>query len=249
MDLFVTQNSDDVNYINLTFQKILSKGKALMAFPLFFLLSHLSFSQFLEVGAGFGAFNYTGDLVRQYNYRYLRPAGTIFLRQNISEPVSFRYSLTGGWLTGSDVEPIDPFAARRDYDFSVGLIELSAVMEYHFFDYRSEKSLIDWSPYLFLGAGVFTILGHDETNEDYSNTQLAFPMGLGIKHILGKRFIIGAEFGARKTLFDYLDNRSEGNISNKNYQYGDAYNDDWYYYLGIHLNYTFFDIPCPYKFF
>jgi hypothetical protein len=234
---------------------IVNRGKPLIGIPLFFLLafSHSApvSAQFLEVGFSLGTYNYTGDLVRSFKPEFLRPAGSVFLRQNVSEPVSVRYSLSGGWLAGSDQDPIDPFADRRNYAFDIFLVELSAVMEYHFFDYRSQKSLIPWSPYLFGGVGLFTFFGNDEPTptENYSNVQPVIPFGIGLKHIIGKRFILGLEFGARKTFFDYLDNRSEGDVTFKNFQYGNAYDKDWYYNIGLSLNYTFYEILCPYKFF
>ncbi|MFW5726922.1 MAG: DUF6089 family protein, partial [bacterium] len=30
--------------------------------------------------------------------------------------------------------------------------------------------------------------------------------------------------------------------------YGNQHDNDWYYYLGFTLNYTFYTIPCPYHF-
>ena len=64
-----------------------------------FLITHFcngQLSQRSEFGFGAGAFNYTGDLVRNYNILNSKPAGTVFYRNNISKVVSFRTSLTGG---------------------------------------------------------------------------------------------------------------------------------------------------------
>src|SRR6185369_7850853 len=64
-------------------------------------------SQRSELGFGIGAFNYSGDLVRTYSVLDMRPAGTVFYRNNISKVVSFRTSLTVGKLAASDKRPID----------------------------------------------------------------------------------------------------------------------------------------------
>src|SRR5688572_10183049 len=72
-------------------------------------------SQRSEAGVGFGTFNYTGDLVRFYNFRYSAPAGTVFYRNNLSTVISFRAALTAGKLKASDRQhPMDAFAAQRD---------------------------------------------------------------------------------------------------------------------------------------
>jgi hypothetical protein len=42
-----------------------------------------------------------------------------------------------------------------------------------------------------------------------------------------------------------LDNISEGNPRDKNYQYGNPNDNDNYYFLGITLTRTFYNIPCP----
>ena len=74
---------------------------------------------------------------------------------------------------------------------------------------------------------------------------MAIPFGGGIKYILNPKYYIAIEFGVRKTFFDYLDNISDGDPSQKNYQYGNKFDYDTYYFLGVTLTRTFYDIPCP----
>src|SRR5882757_3968635 len=82
--------------------------------------SHAQLSQRSEVGVGLGTFTYTGDLVRNYNFGFSKPAATVFYRSNISHVISMRTSLTGGKLSASDVRhPIDAFGAKRDYSFDI----------------------------------------------------------------------------------------------------------------------------------
>ncbi len=42
------------------------------------------YAQSSELGFGIGTLTYTGDLVRNYDFKYSRPAGTVFYRANIS---------------------------------------------------------------------------------------------------------------------------------------------------------------------
>jgi hypothetical protein len=74
---------------------------------------------------------------------------------------------------------------------------------------------------------------------------MAIPFGGGIKYVLNPKYYLSLEFGVRKTFFDYLDNISDGDPSFKNYQYGNKFDYDSYYFLGVTLTRTFYDIPCP----
>lgn len=199
-----------------------------------------------EVGFGLGVFNYTGDLVRTYNLATAKPAATAFYRSNISNVISLRTSVTAGKIGASDSrKPIDVFATARAASFDLFLFEAAATFEYHFLDWRDSKRKLRFTPYLFAGAGLFGFSGVEQKSAEYSNIQMAIPFGGGMKYVLNPKYYIAFEFGVRKTFFDYLDNVSEGNPSVKNYQYGNSFDYDNYFFTGITLTYTFYDIPCP----
>lgn len=199
-----------------------------------------------EVGFGVGTFNYTGDLVRTYNLTFSKPAATVFYRSNISSVISFRTSITGGKIGASDTrKPIDPFAATRAAAFDLFLLEGSGTFEYHFLNWRDDKRRLRFTPYLFAGAALFGISGVQQKNAEYSNIQMAIPFGGGMKYVLNPKYYLAFEFGIRKAFFDYLDNISDGDPQYKNYQYGNVYDYDNYFFAGFTLTYTFYDIPCP----
>ncbi len=198
-----------------------------------------------EVGFGVGAFNYSGDLARNYDFLNSRPAATVLYRSNMSKVVSFRAAITAGKIAASDNRPIDVFAERRDASFNIFLFEASTVFEYHFLNWRESKRILRYSPYLFGGLGLFGISGNQNKTSEYSNVQGAIPFGVGIKYVVNPNWYLAFEFGARKTFFDYLDNISVGERDNKNYQYGNPFDNDSYYFLGISVTRTFYDIPCP----
>lgn len=199
-----------------------------------------------EVGFGVGTFNYTGDLARTYNVLNSKPAVTVFYRANLSQVVSLRTALTGGGLGASDRRPVDAFAERRNSSFSIFVMEASTVMEYHFMNWRDDKHIMRFTPYLFGGLAIFGISGSENKASEYSNVQVAIPFGLGMKYILNPKWYVSLEFGARKTFFDYLDNVSAGtNQLVKNYQYGNPYDNDAYYFVGLSLTRAFYEIPCP----
>jgi hypothetical protein len=207
--------------------------------------AHVSWAQRSEVGFGLGTFNYTGDLVRTYDFSFSRPAGTVFYRSNLSKVVSFRAGLTVGLLGASDRKPIDAFAVKRDASFDIFVFEASTVVEYHFLNWRDEKFLHRFSPYMFGGLALFGISGNDDKPAEYSNVQPSVPIGAGVKYILNPKWYLALEFGLRKTFFDYLDNVSDEDTRVKNYQYANPYDKDNYFFLGITLTRTFYDIPCP----
>jgi hypothetical protein len=212
------------------------------------LLCFLSFNllaQRSEVGFGLGTFNYTGDLARNYNVLNSRPAATVFYRSNLSNVVSFRAAITGGKLAASDSRPYDPFAVERRASFNIFLIEASTVFEYHFLNWRETKRFVRFSPYLFGGLALFGMSGNGSKPEEYSNVQGAIPFGTGLKYVINPKWYVALEFGVRKTFFDYLDNVSIGRETNKNYQYGNPFDNDAYYFLGLSVTRTFYDIPCP----
>lgn len=216
-------------------------------FGIIFLFAGMSASaQRSEFGFGIGTFNYTGELVRTYDFTFSKPAATVIYRSNLSKVVSFRASLTGGRLGASDSKkPIDSFAAQRAASFDIFLLEASIGMEYHFLNWRDNNYFLRFSPYAFAGLGLFGISGNDTKPEEYSNVQGVVPIGIGMKYIVNPKWYVALEMGMRKTFFDYLDNVSEGASSVKNYQYGNPFDNDNYFFLGISVTRTFYNIPCP----
>jgi len=197
-----------------------------------------------EVGFGLGTLNYTGDLVRTYNFKYSKPAATVFYRSNLSKVVSFRTAITAGKI-GASEKPIDPAASARNASFDLFLMEASMAMEYHFLNWRETKRFVRFTPYLFGGIALFGISGDVQKTAEYSNIQASIPFGGGLKYVYNPKWYFSLEFGVRKTFFDYLDNISAGDIRTKNYQYGNPNDNDNYYFIGISITRTFYSIPCP----
>lgn len=227
---------------------LIFRSLLLASFFLAILLPRDASAQKHEVGFGIGGFNYTGDLVRDFAVRHTRPGLGVLYRYNVNNHLSLRGALHGGWLAGSDNPPYDALAQQRDTSFSTSLGELSAVVEYHFLDWKSNIRLLRWTPYFFAGVGVSFQGPHVEQTESYSRTQPVIPFGVGFKYMVSPVWVLSLEGGVRKTFTDYLDNISEGDLAVRNFEYGNGYTNDWYYYIGVSLSYTFYSIPCPYIF-
>ncbi len=197
----------------------------------------------MEFGGGLGLMNYSGDLVRGFSFSTSAIGGTAFYRMNFSEIFTLRLGLTIGSVRGSEI-PIDAFAVQRSQSFNANLTELSAVFEYHFLDFKSADSPVNYSPYLMGGIGV---MSYDApTNETVGQYQIVFPMGVGFKYLFKKKYTLGIEVGARKTFFDYIDGISDADQTIKDYQYGNPKDDDWYFFSGLSFSIILFNIPCPF---
>lgn len=203
------------------------------------------YAQRSEVGFGLGTFTYTGDLARNYRFSNSKFAATAFYRTNLSKVVSFRVSATGGNLGASDRRPADVFAQQRNASFNLFVFEAATVVEYHFLDWRDERRLLRATPYLFGGIGLFGMSGNVQKTAEYSNVQGMIPFGVGAKYVINPLWYVSLEFGMRKTFTDYIDNISVGDPDLKNYQYGFTNDNDRYFFLGLTLTRTFYEIPCP----
>jgi len=218
-------------------------------FLLLILFSNLAHSQKNEFGVGIGGFNYAGDLMRGYHIENVKPGIVGYYKMNLDNIFSVRASLTGGLISGSDENPIDAFAANRRGSFQSTLVEVAGLIEYNFLDYKRDKAGIHWSPYFFTGISGFTFFGGNQDLSGSSTVQLALPFGGGFKYALNPSITLNLEIGIRKLFFDRLDGFSDGDLANKNFQYGNKYDKDWYNFVGFSVSYLIWEIPCPYDFY
>ena len=134
------------------------------------------------------------------------------------------------------------------------MVIFSGISIYNF-NPEAENSLGQWVDLQPLGTeGQGTTAYPDR--KKYSRTQIAIPMGGGVKISLNNNLNIAFSFSARKTYTDYLDDVSttypgtptEFGASNiemsdptythaKDEQRGNELKDDWYYYSGITISF------------
>ena len=211
----------------------------------FILVSLNANAQRREIGLSLGAMYYTGDMARGWVPSNTGFAGSLILRTNLNNHLSVRVAYTGGNLKGSDNKPIDAFATARGASFNLFISEFSGSFEYYFIDYKSKRAVIKWSPYFHAGLGIFGMIGQKNKTATYSTVQVAIPLGIGVKFQPVKQWTFGIEYGARILFFDYLDNISEGDVFNKNYQYGNKYDNDNFYYIGFTVSKVIYKVICP----
>jgi len=212
---------------------------------LFFAVAYNAKAQKREYGFSLGSAYYTGDLARNWHLPNTGFAGMLILRNNVNDHLSLRLAYTGANLKGTDNTPLDAFATARASSFNIFISEFSGSFEYYFIDYKSKRAVIKWSPYFHGGLAIFGMLGQKNKTATYSTVQLAAPLGVGLKFQTNKLWTFGIEYGARILFFDYLDNISEGDVFNKNYQYSNKYDNDNYHYLGITVSRLIYKVICP----
>jgi opacity protein-like surface antigen len=208
-----------------------------------------------ELGLGLGATNYKGEVSPQYQLQNNRPAFTVFYRKDVSVPITLRGAFTAGLLRADDGNVAgetgtpSPLQAFRQTNTRGSILEASAVVEYNFLDYRYRNDKLHFTPYLFLGiagyyANTSTVSNNTSLGSEYSRSGSMFgisvPAGVGFKYALSKRINLGLEVGVRKTFTDELDHLGDQSPVLVN-----SHDQDWYYYNGLSLSYTFYKIRCP----
>lgn len=208
-----------------------------------------------EIGFGLGATNYRGEISPGYQFENNRPALTAFYRKDISVPLTLKGGITTGFLRAADENVMGvtgltaPLQLFRQANTRGGIVEAAGTMEYNFLNYRSKVNKIHFTPYLFVGIGFFyantTTVSTNAAltstfNRQGSTFGVAIPAGVGFKYALSEHLNLGLEVGARKAFTDQLDHLGE-----QDPLFVNPHDQDWYYYSGVSLSYTFYKIPCP----
>lgn len=235
----------------------------LVLFLLFsFGLSRETLAQKYDIGGGIGVAAYSGDIIRKIDPGQLGLQGTLFGKRNFDNVWSLRVAGSAAFLNAADsIKPIDRLAQVRDARFRAGIIEASAVMEFNFLDYLRTNSEFRFSPYAFFGIGYTYAFAKGNTyafnvSSKYNVGTIVIPFGGGIKYQLNERWTLAAELGFRPTLTDYLDKIDSREPAIPRFEdpnnpedpyginFGNAYDKDWYYFLGVTISYTITTTKC-----
>lgn len=192
-------------------------------------------AQTSEIGLCGGVSFYMGDLNPKGVFGGSRPAGGVLYRYNINPRWAFKANVLFGSLEASDAKNGGDLA--RNLSFRSPLTEISAQIELNFLRLYNESGSNPFSPYLFVGVGVFSFNPQAEMNnvwydlqalgtegqelnlqdpvtgivydkKRYSLTSVSIPFGLGMRVNFLKYYCIGLEWGFRKTFTDYIDDVS-----------------------------------------
>ena len=236
-----------------------------------------------EVGFIGGVSYYLGDL-NTTHFNNSLPFGGIVIRKNIDRRFSYKAELLYLNIAADDrIDATDTIAINRGLHFRSSVFELSGQIEFNFLPFEAGNALYTWTPFVYTGLSFFHFNPQAENKDGlwvnlqelgtegqgsnsfperkkYPLTQLAIPLGGGLKIAINPSFNIILEYGVRKSFTDYLDdvsttypegvNSNVSDISNATYemsdptgthiagdQRGDPEKKDWYSFAGITLSF------------
>lgn len=160
-------------------------------------------------------------------------------RYKLSSGVAINTSLSYGQVAGNDNLTTEFFRSYRNLSFKSHIIEFDSHLEFSFIKdqvghrYRLKgvrgQRGFEMASYGFIGLGVFHFnpkaqlggswialqpLGTEGqgiagTRKKYARIQMSFPIGIGFKYTIDRRWGIGLEYGLRYTFTDYIDDVSK----------------------------------------
>jgi outer membrane protein W len=220
-------------------------NKLFITFLCFFTFTAIH-AQIHEIGVFLGGSNYIGDVGSTTYVKPNEAAFGILYKWNKSPRHAYRFSYTQSQISGDDLDSKDIGRNNRGYSFKNNIKELSAGLEFNFFDFNLHEERTKFTPYIYSGLSYFFyddlhIIG-GVTQKNNTKSSLAIPITLGVKTNFARNFVLGLEVGARYTFTDNIDgsNPSESSLP----RFGNLNNNDWYVFSGVTLTYTFGEKPC-----
>jgi hypothetical protein len=230
-------------FVNLqTLNLVMIKYRFLL---LIIVLSIQSNAQLLnEIGISVGGSNYSGDIGRE---TYIYPnefSGGIIYRRNLTDRIVARGTIGIYQLTDDDAYAKNVVRQERGFSFKNTLSEFSLGIEFNYWDYDIVVPEMSHTPYLFIGISGFgqsIQLNTPSTTYEHQSYNLSFPIALGYKYALSRNFSISGELRAQYAFADDLEfvPNSITGLSKAN-----AKTNDWYFFTGVHLTYSFGRPPC-----
>lgn len=186
-------------------------------------------AQWYEAGLLLGGSNYVGDLSpsgmapEEYNLAF-----GLFGRYNMNKFISFKAHFHKAKITGDDRNNNYLSGLRqRNLNFRSNILELGITNEFSLgaYDPRDDKNAI---PYIFAGVSLFYHnpqaefkggwydlrplgtegQGNMSNIETYNAIGFSVPFGFGFRWNINHQVNLGAEFGMRMAVTDYLDDVS-----------------------------------------
>ena len=175
----------------------------------------------------FGGFsNYQGDMQdKKFTLQESHPAAGIGVRYEITDQLSARANVTFGTVSADDKRSTNINILERNLNFTTNITDIHLGLEYDLISIYEHRVV----PYIFGGVSVFTFnpYTHDTSGQKvylqplgtegqgfyngrkkYNLTQLAIPLGGGVKFAVSDNFTVGLEVGFRKLFTDYIDDLS-----------------------------------------
>jgi Domain of unknown function (DUF6089) len=182
-----------------------------------------------EFGISAGAAHYFGDLNTRAALNRPKPAVGVFFRKQFGNYIGLRVSAHYAQLGYSDVYSKNQYQKLRNLSFNSNIWEVAMQGDFNFFQFIPGNPDYAFTPYITLGAGIFTYdpyaylngkkeflrplgtegqtLGY-QGRKQYSTMAFCFPLGAGVKYNVNEKINLSFEIAQRFTTTDYLDDVS-----------------------------------------
>ena len=192
-----------------------------------------------EFGITAGAAHYFGDLNTRAALNRPKPALGIFFRKQFGNYVGMRISAHYAQLGYSDIYSKNDYQKTRNLSFNTNIWELALQGDFNFFKFIPGDQEHLFTPYVTLGAGVFTydpyayldgekvflrplgtegqLIGYNG-RKPYSTMAFCIPLGVGIKYNISEKMNLSFEITQRFTTTDYIDDVSSTYIGSFRFQ-------------------------------
>ena len=184
-----------------------------------------------EVGASVGLMNSLTDLnTNSTILKTFNICGSLYVGVMYREVIGLRLEATMGKADGADSLNTSKPLRLRNLSFTTSIGEVSLIAELHPLLLFNSNQAPDISPYILLGAGMFSFNPETEyqghlislqplhtegegfseypSHSNYKLSQAMIPLGLGLKYELSPLFTIRGELVYRILFTDYLDDVS-----------------------------------------
>jgi hypothetical protein len=203
-------------------------------------------AQIHEIGVFLGGSNFIGDIGNTTYIKPNEPAFGILYKWNKSPRHSYRFSYTQSQISGDDKGSKEQGRQNRGYSFTNNLKELSAGLEFNFFDFNLHDYKTKITPYVYSGLNFIYFdgkyLNSNVIKSNGNSTSIAIPIALGLKSNISENFILAVEVRANYCFTDNIDGSNPSDESLP--KFGNINNNDWYVFSGVTLTYTFGEKPC-----
>lgn len=178
----------------------------------------------IDVGLYGGGVYYFGDIVPAKQFVNTHATVGAQFRWNLNPRYGFKASVGYGKLSGDDADSKYEPQRNRNLSFYTNLYEFNTTFEFNFFEFNPFKEESKFSPYSFVGLGLFYInpkadlrgspyvlreLTTEGQAKPYSRVQLSMPFGFGLKFKVTDRILLHTQWGWHKTFTDYIDDVSD----------------------------------------
>ncbi len=186
-------------------------------------IAFTSTAQGIHLNLFLGTSNYSGDLQeKRFTFSQSHLAGGVGLSFDVAKQFSIRTAFKLGKVSAEDSKGRN---AVRNLSFFTNIAEFAVDGQYFFKPLGQNP----FTPYIFLGLAVYHFNpytfdstgkkyylhplgtegeGYVPGRKEYKLTELAIPMGAGVKLSMTENLNVGLEIGIRRLFTDYLDDVS-----------------------------------------